>query len=118
MFFILFLFAIIETHTLCETGLLTNIVFNYEEETLYNILIRVSDHAGLSHIAEFNVTIGNRNDAPTNVTVEGEVMVFVKENAVDFMIGEVETTDEDIKQSFKYVFFSYLSFGFNMEIQY
>ena len=77
--------------------MLTNTVFNYEEETMYNILIKVSDHAGLSHIAEFNVTIGDMNDAPTNVTVEGERLVVVKENMMNYMIGELETIDEDIK---------------------
>ena len=98
------------THTLCETQLLTNTMFNYEDENLYNILVKVSDHAGLSHVAAFNVTIGDRNDAPRNVTVEGEVMVFVKENLLDTMIGELETTDEDLTQTFRYILLKFTIF--------
>ena len=88
---------------MCETQLLTNTVLNYEEEALYNIIIKVSDHAGLSHIAQFNVTIGDANDVPTNVTVEGKVVVVVNENLVDTMIGELKTIDEDLTQNFTYV---------------
>ena len=89
--------------TLCETKLLTNIEFNYEEESMYRIVIKVSDHAGLSRITKFNVTIGDRNDAPSNVTVRGEIRMQVKENMLDMIIGELRTIDEDQMQTFKYV---------------
>lgn len=76
-------------------------MFNYEEESMYKIVIKVSDHDGLSRIAEFNVTIKDRNDAPFNVTVEGDITVQVKENMLNMMIAELRTIDEDQMQTFK-----------------
>ena len=93
---------ILGPHTLCRTKLLSNVVFNYEENNQYTVIIRVADHAGLSKLSSFNISIEDRNDQPTNLTVEGELMVFVQENSVDKLIGEFETTDEDIGQSYLY----------------
>ncbi|XP_066935500.1 protocadherin Fat 4-like isoform X3 [Clytia hemisphaerica] len=91
-----------DQHTSCETQIISTTSFNFEEEDKYSVMIKVADHAGLSHLQQFNISIGDVNDRPTNVTVEGEIMVFVKENSVDKMIGELETIDEDIGQQYKY----------------
>ena len=67
---------------------------------MLDILVKVTDHAGLSHVVGFNVTLVDENDRPTNVTVEGEKLVFVQENLVDKHIGELETQDEDTGQTY------------------
>ena len=68
---------------------------------MHKIVIKVSDHSGLSRVAEFNVTVGDKNDAPSNVTVGGDITVQVNENVMDMVIGELRTVDEDRIQSFK-----------------
>jgi len=94
---------ILGPHTFCRTELLSNAVFNYEDKDKYVVIVRVADHAGLSHLSAFNISIEDQNDQPTNLTVEGELMVIVRENSIDTLIGEFETTDEDTGQSYLYV---------------
>lgn len=90
------------SHTACSTKLLSNAVFDHENENLYNIIVRVADHAGLSHISAFNITITDKNDKPTNVTIDGEIFVIIQENIIDKKIGELETIDEDVRQQYLY----------------
>lgn len=86
---------------MCETKLLTTQGLNYEENNVLVILVKVADHANLTHVAQFNISLVDTNDAPVNVTVSGEMRVFVFENFPDVEIGKLETVDEDSGQSHK-----------------
>lgn len=89
-------------HTLCRTNLLVNSTLDFEEEAVILISIRVSDPAGLSHVASFNITLLDGNDAPTDVTIQGEHLCFVQENLKYKRIGVLETIDQDPFQDFTY----------------
>lgn len=74
-------------------------MLNYEENNVLVVLVKVADHANLSHVAQFNISLMDKNDAPTNVTVSGETSIFVLENRQDVEIGKLETVDEDAEQT-------------------
>ena len=94
------LFFILGNQTECFCQLLTNQELDYEKDSTLVLLVKVADHANLSHIAEFNISVIDRNDKPTNLTILGETMVFVMENRVDTEIGKLEVVDEDDGQSY------------------
>ena len=93
------LFSISAAHTQCKTKLLTTKELNYEDAHTRFLLVKVADHANLTHVVQFNISLVDKNDSPLNITVSGETMVFVEENKQDVRIGKLECIDEDNAQT-------------------
>ena len=87
--------------TKCEVYLISNEIFNYEKQSIYQIAIKVKDHDNLSHIQTFDVNILDENDPPSHVTVNGEMLCLVQENLRYREIGHLEVIDEDLNQGFQ-----------------
>ena len=64
----------------CSIRLFLRKTVNYERQSLYQIIIRTTDHYGLFHVQSFKVDIIEKNDSPTGVTLAGLKYAFVPES--------------------------------------
>ena len=60
------------------------------------------DQNGLLHIQKFFITVININDKPTNLLLNGNHNVAVRENIQGAFIADIITIDEDVNQFYKY----------------
>jgi hypothetical protein len=101
--------------TQCSTVLLVSGDLDFEDAQWEFIVIRATDDKGLFHSETLNITVIDVNDKPTNVTLEGSLVASVNENSRDLEIGELQTVDQDVRQSFNYTLLS--NGGGNFEIR-
>ena len=87
--------------TNCSCKLLVSGSLNYEHISSHEIIVEVSD-GNHSRVNNFTITLIDQNDPPENVTIQGSLSGWVKENANDELIGELVTRDEDVSQSHAY----------------
>lgn len=75
-------------------SLLTNATFNFENKSSYTIRLRTTDNGGLWFEKQFEVTILNANDAPTDISLSANE---ITENRIArSFVGNFSTTDEDV----------------------
>ena len=75
---------------------------DHEVSPVLEIAVRVTDQDGLFIIQNFNITVRDNNDQPSNVTISGGLEASVAENSPGAFIGELVTSDEDGNQSHIY----------------
>lgn len=82
----------------------TAAVFNFETKASYSIRIEVTDKGGLTYAESFSITIVNRNDAPTAISLSNHM---VEENQTSrTLVGVLSTVDQDLDEVFSYAFAS------------
>ena len=84
-------------------------MLNFEEIASFVFTVKVKDAHNLTYLQSFDLTVLDKNDEPTNITLQGKHVAFVHENDQYKAIGTLDTTDEDFNQKFMYVakFFSF-----------
>lgn len=92
--------------TQCSAVLLVNGDLDFEDAQWEIITVRVTDDKGLFHSQTLNITVVDVNDKPSNITIEGSLVATVNENSRDLEIGELQTVDQDIRQTFRYTLLS------------
>ena len=88
--------------TTCTTKVKVASRLNHEVAPILEIAIRVTDRQGLFKIQNFNISVRDNNDRPSNVTISGGLEASVAENSQGAFIGELITSDEDASQSHSY----------------
>lgn len=94
--------------TVSGTALLTNAAFDYETQTNYSIYLKVSD--GVSDYSEaFSISISDVNEVPTSISLTtgssstlSNVVSINDDEALNTIIGNLQTTDEDPNDTFLY----------------
>lgn len=85
-------------------SLLTGAAFNFEAKSSYSIRLRTTDNGGLWYEKQFEVTINNANDVPTDIALSANE---INENRLSrSFIGNFSTTDQDVANNFNYSFVS------------
>ncbi len=75
-------------------------VFNFEQNSVYNIRLKVTDEQGGVFEKPFNITILDANDAPTAISLSNN---SIQENEMaNATVGDFSTTDEDANENFTY----------------
>jgi Ca2+-binding RTX toxin-like protein len=73
---------------------------DYEAGASHQLSITVTDADGLSHSQEINITVGNQNEAPTDIMVVG---VSLPENSTGgTLVAQLGAVDQDGGDSFTY----------------
>lgn len=81
-------------------SLLTNFPFNFESKSSFSIRIKTTDNGALSFEKQFDVTINNSNDNPTDVFLSANE---ITENRVTrTLIGTFTSLDQDATDKFSY----------------
>ena len=76
------------------TGVLeSKVVFNYEEKSIYDIVIRATDNDG-SYSKDFAIEIINLADTPTDITSDPEILSIQENNSIGDIIGTFSTDDD------------------------
>ena len=88
--------------TVCTTKVKVTGQLDHEVRPVLQIAVRVTDQHGLFIIQNFNITVEDNNDRPSNVTISGGLEASVAENSPSAFIGELVTSDEDGNQSHNY----------------
>ncbi|MCF8255686.1 MAG: cadherin domain-containing protein, partial [Bacteroidia bacterium] len=84
--------------------LYSNVVFNFESKSSFSIRIRTTDNGNLSYEKQFEITINNTNDAPTDIQLSSNE---ISENrAARTTLGSFETSDQDVSNTFSYALVS------------
>ena len=86
-------------HTNCKTVLRVAGSLDFEVNAYEEVAVRVTDNNGLSHSQNFNISIVDQNDKPTNITLNGGLIGYVNENLDNTLVGRLEAEDEDVGQS-------------------
>ena len=95
-------YCISDRKTTCTTKVKVASPLNHEVAPIVEIAVRVTDRQGLFKIQNFNISVRDNNDRPSNVTISGGLEASVAENSEGAFIGELVTTDEDASQSHSY----------------
>ncbi len=83
-------------------SLLTATSFNFEAKSSYSIRLRTTDNGGLWFDKQFEITINNANDEPTDISLSANE---ITENRLTrSLIGSFSTTDQDASNTFNYSF--------------
>ncbi|XP_048583508.1 protocadherin Fat 4 isoform X2 [Nematostella vectensis] len=101
--------------TQCVSDVTVGVRLDFEVSQSELIIVRATDSSGLFHSVAFNVTVIDVNDPPINVTLDGSLSGTVNENSRDFLIGSLQTADEDLHQTYSYILLS--DGGGNFEIR-
>jgi len=81
-------------------NLLSNQIFNYEVKNLYAIRLRVTDSGGLTYEKAFTITINNRNDTPSSLSLSNSTIY--ENQPIGTQIGLFSAVDEDTGETFTY----------------
>jgi len=88
--------------SLASNGLLSsNVTFNYESRTSYNITVRVTDSGGLTREETFTVNVNNVNEAPTNIQAD-RALAFDENLAPGTGLAWFTSSDPDVGDSASY----------------
>ncbi len=75
-------------------------VLDFEIQSSYTITVTTTDGGGLTAIADFNVTVIDENEAPTDILLDGNEVL---ENLpVGTVIGDLTATDPDAGDTFSF----------------
>jgi VCBS repeat-containing protein len=86
--------------TIAGAALKTAASFNFEGKSSYAIRVRSTDATGAFVDKQFTVTVGNVNEAPTDISLSA---ANVAENSpIDTTVGTFTTTDVDAGDTFTY----------------
>ena len=78
----------------------TTTPFNFEEKAFYQVYVQSSDGLGGTIVRPFIISVGNANDAPTDLQLSSNT---IAENlATNSNIGFFTTSDEDANETFSY----------------
>ncbi|MCG9881106.1 MAG: cadherin domain-containing protein [Bacteroidia bacterium] len=83
-------------------SLLTAGPFNYEAKSTYSIRIRTSDNGQLFFEKQFQITINDANDVPTDISLSSNEIVENRSSRT--FIGTFSTTDQDPLNTYSYSF--------------
>ncbi len=83
-------------------SLLTATMFDFEQKASYSIRLRTTDNGGLSYEKQFEITILNTNDTPTDITLSANEITENRSSRT--AIGRFTTTDQDVANNFSYTF--------------
>lgn len=79
----------------------TNAALNFESANSYPITVRVTDAGGLSFDRSFNISLLNRNEAPTDITAPA---LSISENTgPGVTVGQLTAVDPDSGETFTFV---------------
>lgn len=76
------------------------VVFDFEEQSIYSIRVRVMDIGGEYYEEPFTIEISNINDAPSAIMFSQDVIA--ENEAVGKEIGQFSTMDNDASEVFTY----------------
>jgi hypothetical protein len=86
--------------TIENNNLKTAQSLNYESNDTYSIRVQTTDTRNGIFSSQFTVSIGDVNDAPTDISISDNA---VDENVeIESLLAELSTTDEDINDAFTY----------------
>ncbi len=80
--------------------LLSNASFNFEEKQSYSIDVETDDNRGGTYQRTFLVSISNVNDVPSMLSITNQSIA--ENQAVGTLVGNFNTTDEDMGDSHNY----------------
>ncbi|MEO1254068.1 MAG: cadherin domain-containing protein [Bacteroidota bacterium] len=85
-----------ELFSIDGSNLVTNQVFNFEDESTYSVRVQATDARGATSVAQqFNITISDVNDAPTAVTLETSCCGPRGFDPIGTKVADLFATDED-----------------------
>jgi len=88
------------TFTISGNSLQLNSSPDFETKSSYSVRIKTTDQSGLSFEKAFAITIGNLNEAPTDMTLSASTLA---ENvAANSTVGSFSSTDADVGNTFTY----------------
>lgn len=90
--------------TISNGQLLTGVSFDFEVQSLYLVRIRTTDQNGLSFEKQLTVTVLDRNEAPTDITLPSATVI--ENQPAGTVIGAFSTTDQDVSNTFTYLLVS------------
>jgi hypothetical protein len=73
---------------------------DYEQAASRSVLIRVTDPGSLSYDKAFTITVNDKNDAPTNITLSNSNIPEAQ--AIGTAIGTLSSADPDAGETFTY----------------
>ncbi len=79
--------------TIVGTELRTSTAFDFEEQTSYDVRVRVEDAGGLGFERTFTIAVRNVNEAPTAIALSRSVVA--EHNLPDVIVGDLSATDPD-----------------------
>lgn len=84
--------------------LFSKAVFDYEQKSLYNIRIQVSDKGGLAFSQTFAIQVIDQNERPSAINISNHQIL--ENQPVGKLIGKFTTEDQDADEVFTYSFTS------------
>ncbi|XP_041351068.1 protocadherin Fat 4-like [Gigantopelta aegis] len=91
------------TQTVCTSDLLLAAPVNFEEQAGKPLVaeVQATDKGRLTITDRWEITVTDTNDPPTDITIDGDI-TEIPENEVGFLIGTLETEDEDRQDKHTY----------------
>lgn len=85
---------------LVEDKLISNTIFDYETQNLYEVILVATDNSGLELEKELTISITNQNEAPTDLSISNST---VAENSdIGTVVGTLSNNDVDQNDEFTY----------------
>ena len=78
----------------------TSEVFNYEQDSLHKVRLRVTDAAGTKFEKVFNISVLDGNDRPTGINLSSNKVV--RNQPVGSLVGTLAAVDADSADTFTY----------------
>ncbi|MBL4864717.1 MAG: cadherin repeat domain-containing protein, partial [Rhodobiaceae bacterium] len=92
-------FEVVELNGNVQLKLKPGVSFDHEATPQVDLVITVTDEGGLSHEQGFTLTVGDENEAPTDISLSN---ASVAENAAGAVVGTLSTTDVDAGDTHSY----------------
>ncbi|MBU2914468.1 LamG-like jellyroll fold domain-containing protein [Reichenbachiella agariperforans] len=80
--------------------LIANQVFNFEEQSSYDVSILVNDGNGNSYSETFNILVNDIAEAPTAMTLSNSSIT--ENNAIDDFIADITVEDPDLNENHEF----------------
>lgn len=90
--------------TIDDNVLKTADTFDFEDKSSYSIRIRTTDSDDLYFEKQFNITVANVNETPTNITLS--TSSINEGSAIESTVGTFSTSDPDSADTFTYTLVS------------
>ncbi|MBV8255897.1 MAG: cadherin domain-containing protein [Chitinophaga sp.] len=82
--------------------LISNVVFDYEVKSSYQVTVTATDNYGASFTKTFTITVLDANEPPTDITLSNSSIDEFKPQGT--LVGTLSTTDPDAGDTFTYTF--------------
>ncbi len=83
--------------------ILTDGLLDFETQSTYTVIVRVTDSGGLTHDEVITVAVNDLNEAPTAITPALFIVDEFLDSSNGLSLGTLNTTDEDSLESFTYI---------------